>query len=238
MHINGMSSICGAGLGVDALLELLNADKALPQVVSDIIINQYPLSRDMRRAGRFAKLSVIAAMELLKDSALKELPTNTATIVVTALGAHSISFAFLDDLFDYGESEVSPTTFSNSVHNAAASYIHSALNIHGPSYTFTGFDDIFRSGLWAARTVIKSGLSDNVVLVGVDEHQFLDDLTASELGTNPPVEAAVGLLLGKNCLPGGCRLDKLNIVSRNGCSFMFGNAVDYLAAIASLRLNK
>ena len=238
MYVNGVSFICGGGVGVEAVFEFLNTGKALPQTLSDTIIDDYPLPPSMRRAGRFARLSVIAAMELLKDSPLKQLPQNTATIVVTALGAHRMSFAFLDDLLDYNENEVSPITFSNSVHNAAASYINSVMNTHGPSYTFAGFDNIFKSGLLAARTIIESDTSDSVVLIGVDEHQFLDDLTAEELGINNPLEAAAGLLLGSKCLAGGCPFDKLNMASKIDGKFLFGDVIDYLVEISHSRLKK
>ncbi len=47
--------------------------------------------------------------------------------MATAFGPHVTTFNFLDDILDHGDAAVSPTTFSNSVHNAAASYIAMAL---------------------------------------------------------------------------------------------------------------
>ncbi|MDO9288364.1 MAG: beta-ketoacyl synthase N-terminal-like domain-containing protein, partial [Thermodesulfovibrionales bacterium] len=59
-------------------------------------------------------------------------------------------------------------TFSNSVHNAAASYITSALDIHGPTLTVTNFYFCFQYALQLAQAWINEGRHD-YVLVGAAE---------------------------------------------------------------------
>lgn len=53
-------------------------------------------------------------------------------IVASSFGPHRTTCAFLDDLLDYREEDVMPTTFSHSVHNAAASYAASAFGASRP----------------------------------------------------------------------------------------------------------
>ena len=78
------------------------------------------------------------------------------------------TFKFLDDIIQYGDTGVSPTLFSHSVHNAAASYVARSLNIRGPTQTVTQF----HFSVHQAITLAKMWLDEKrcqYVLVGVAE---------------------------------------------------------------------
>ena len=107
----------------------------------------------MRRADKLSKMAVLAAADALQDSGLENAKQRTGIILATSFGAHQTTFDFLDDIIDYGEAQVSPTTFSNSVHNAAVSYIASVLDITGPTLTVTRFSFPFQSALQLAQAV-------------------------------------------------------------------------------------
>lgn len=92
-----------------------------------------------RRADRFAKMAVKACLKAAGEFSPPS--GDTGVIVATRFGPHATTFKFLDGLLDYSDTEVSPTTFSHSVHNAAASYIAAALGIRGPALTLTCFED-------------------------------------------------------------------------------------------------
>jgi 3-oxoacyl-[acyl-carrier-protein] synthase II len=79
------------------------------------------------------------------------------------------AFRFLDEIIDYGDANVSPTLFSHSVHNAAASYIASALNNHGPTLTVTQFGFSFHQALILARAWIQEGRCERVLVGSVEE---------------------------------------------------------------------
>jgi 3-oxoacyl-[acyl-carrier-protein] synthase II len=127
--------------------------------------------KKIRRSDKLSKMAVLAAAEALKDGGKGEgTPSNLGVIVATGFGAHVTTFAFLDDILEYGDAAVSPTTFSNSVHNAAASYVSSALNIKGPTLTVTQFRFSFQSALQLAMTWIDQKRCEQVLVGAVDQY--------------------------------------------------------------------
>jgi len=124
----------------------------------------------MRRADRFAKMATLAAYDALKNSSEEEIPSERIGIIfATAFGPHNTTFKFQDDIIDYSDTGVSPTLFSNSVHNAAVSYISRALKIKGPTWTVTGFDRPFEHAIELAEAWLKEGRCDAILLGGGDE---------------------------------------------------------------------
>ncbi|MBI1810830.1 MAG: beta-ketoacyl synthase chain length factor, partial [Nitrospirae bacterium] len=142
--------------------------KTLAYIVKPEYIEDKVLLKKMRRADKFSKMAVIAASDAIKDSGLDIEKNRIGVILSTAFGAHQTSFDFLDDIIDYGEVGVSPITFSNSVHNAAASYIACALDITGPTLTVTRFFFSFQSALQLAQTWINDNCCDHVLVGAVD----------------------------------------------------------------------
>jgi 3-oxoacyl-[acyl-carrier-protein] synthase II len=124
----------------------------------------------MRRADRFSKMVVLAAHDAVAKSAIEfENPERVGIVFATALGPHNTTFRFLDDILDYGDAGVSPTIFSNSVHNAAVSYISLALGIKGPTWTVTRFSNPFEEAMALAQAWLDEGRCDYVLLGGGDE---------------------------------------------------------------------
>lgn len=94
-----------------------------------------------RRADKFAKMAAKACLDIPIDTLLPEGNPETGVIVATRFGPHATTFKFLDGMLDHSDNRGSPTTFSHSVHNAAASYITTLLGIQGPATTLTCFED-------------------------------------------------------------------------------------------------
>ena len=80
------------------------------------------------------------------------------------------TFDFLNDILDYGDTSVSPTTFSNSVHNAAASYVSLCLNIRGPTMTVTQFRFSFPAALQLAMAWLEQGRCDYALVGAADQY--------------------------------------------------------------------
>jgi 3-oxoacyl-[acyl-carrier-protein] synthase II len=126
--------------------------------------------RSARRADRFSKMTVLAAADALRDSGISPTDnTRVGIVTATAFGPHVTTFRFLDDLLDFGDKASSPTTFSHSVHNAAASYVASALDLRGPTLTITQFGFLFHEALLIARTWLDEDRCDHVLAGVVDE---------------------------------------------------------------------
>ena len=186
MNILGIGMICSAGPGIAGLEKALLRGWNEPGTVATPHIpgGSYPaylvdlanlpdktLLKKIRRSDAVSKMSVLAAADALADSGIRDITQKKLGIILaTAYGPHVTTFNFLDDILDHGDAAVSPTTFSNSVHNAAASYIAMSLNIKGPTMTITQFQFSFQSGLQLAQAWLDQGRCDYVLAGAVDQY--------------------------------------------------------------------
>ncbi len=177
MHLNGIGILFNRGRGVhaleDALIEGWQPATPLSDTKNPICAYQVPteamtdrpLLGKLRRASRFDKLSVIAAFDAVQNSGIDDKEILEMGIIVgTAFGPHPTTFKFLDDIIDYGHGSVSPTLFSHSVHNAAASYIATTLQCRGPILTLAQFYFPFQYALFQANAWIREGRCDHVLV--------------------------------------------------------------------------
>lgn len=181
MKILGIGILFGRGRGVASYQQALEAGWQEPVVsVKDRKLSAYQVDlermpdkavlKKMRRSDKLSKMAVLAAADALSDSGLEEAEKKKlGVIVATAFGAHVTTFDFLDGILDFGEAAVSPTVFSNSVHNAAASYISTALGIQGPTLTVTRFFFSFQAALQLAVAWLREGRVEHVLVGAVDQ---------------------------------------------------------------------
>lgn len=172
MKICGTGIICAHGRGRPALESALSADAA-PRTAFKIpseVLKDRTVLGEMRRADRFSKMATLAAYDALAQSGTaRENPERVGIIFATAFGPHNTTFSFLDDILNYGDAGVSPTIFSNSVHNAAVSYISNTLKIKGPTWTITCFHNPFQQALQMAQVWLDEGRCDQVLVGAGDE---------------------------------------------------------------------
>lgn len=182
------------------------------------------LFKKMRRSDRLSKMAVLAASEALGEGPPVE-SGKTGIILATSFGAHETTFEFLDNIIEYGEAGVSPTVFSNSVHNAAASYVSSVLGINGPTLTVTRFYFAFQEALLLAGAWLKEGRCEHVLVGAADEYGdvfgYVHELKLSPAkdgkirpfdfrpALHVPGEGAVFLLLGGK--GHYCSIDRISI---------------------------
>ena len=160
----------------------------------------------LRRPDRLTQLALAAAEGVA--SAL-EGGGETALLTVTSYGATGMTCRVLDDILDYPEEEILPTAFSNSVVNAAASYIGTSLKLHGPTFAFAGFEDPFFEAVEFARVLLSSGRCRRVLVVGADEESVDSRAVETLRKSAPPLrtEGAFALVLCAD--PGVARFGKL-----------------------------
>jgi len=177
MKLSGVGVVCAGGAGVDALKVYLknpDAPKPMPmgnkellpvlQIPSEVFKN--PLLAPVRRADRFSKMTLLAALEAWQGAEADL--SRVGIILASACGPHATVFKFVNDLLDFGESKSSPTVFSQSVHAAAASMIASTIQSHGPVLNLADLAFPFESALTLADAWLEEGRCD-VVLVGATE---------------------------------------------------------------------
>lgn len=180
MAIEGIGVFTARGRGMKAFEEGLQTGWVMPnsspdgrrayRIQPEDLTDRQVLQK-ARRADRFSRLAVLTAHDALRDSGLspEEAGRSTGIIVSTAFGAHSTIFKFLDDIIDYGEANVSPTTFAHSIHNAAAAYIASVLDCKGPTMTVTQFYFTLHQALLLAYAWLIENRVDRVLVGVVDE---------------------------------------------------------------------
>jgi len=186
MYIAGIGLVFARGRGIDSLGEALcdgwkppseqgcacsGKKLNLAYRVEQEVLTGSAVLRKIRRADRFSKMAVLAACDACGDSGISFTgrESSLGIIVATTFGPHATTFRFLDDVLDYNDADVSPTIFSHSVHNAAASYIASVLDCRGPTLTITQFAFPFQHGLLLARAWLDEGRCDHVLVGTVDE---------------------------------------------------------------------
>lgn len=197
MKLCGTGIVFSGGRGLSALEAALTADAAAPSNISvpfqeepfpvyaiaPEVLKDRAVLGDMRRADRFSKMATLAASDAVAQSgAPLENSERVGIIFATAFGPHNTTFGFLDEILTYGDAAVSPTVFSNSVHNAAVSYISNTLKLKGPTWTITSFHNPFEQALQMAQIWLEEGRCDQVLVGAGDEcGTVLDYICAQKL---------------------------------------------------------
>jgi 3-oxoacyl-[acyl-carrier-protein] synthase II len=250
MNVLGIGILFTRGSGVACFEKALNdgwqepageadanlKDKISPayQVVLETVTGR-ALLKKMRRSDKLSKMAVLAASDALRSSAIENMNKKRLGIIVaTAFGPQVTTFKFLDEILDYGEANVSPIIFSNSVHNAPAAYVSSALDIQGPTLTVTQFYFSFQYALQLAQAWINEGRCDYILVGAVDQYgdvlKYVHDckLTPAPdnrirpFNFNPtyhvPGEGAVFILVGKgNSKNAFCKVENVWIGEHPEC---------------------
>lgn len=102
---------------------------------------------ERRRAGTGVKASIVAADQALAATGLD--PARLATVFTSSTGDPLNCHQLCEALAAPGRL-VSPTKFTNSVHNAPAGYWHIACASRAPSTSLAAFDASFGAGLLEA----------------------------------------------------------------------------------------
>ena len=106
---------------------------------------------ERRRAGAAIKLALAVADEAVAQAGLD--PQHLATVFSSSSGEGAHCHALCETLATPAPM-VSPTRFTNSVHNAAAGCWHIAVASRAPSTSLCAFDASFAAGLLEAATMV------------------------------------------------------------------------------------
>ena len=163
---------------------------------------------ERRRAGAAIKLAMAVADEAVLAAHVD--PQMLATVFAASSGEGANCHALCEALAG-PDRAVSPTRFTNSVHNAAAGYWHIAVASRAASTSLAGFDAGFGAGLLEAVTqVVTSGTA---VLLVVADTPYPEPLHA----VRPlPDHFGVALLLAPADAPGARATLELAIGSVRG----------------------
>lgn len=174
MLVRGIGIVSAQGAGVRALQEALTRPFAPPasfEVDLAGVANR-DLLKKIRRADKLSKMIVLAAREAITDAGagLAGGDGPLGIVVGTSHGPHVTSFGFLDEILQHGDANVSPTKFSNSVHNAAASYAAEILGASCVTVTVTAFFHAFHRALEVAQSWLDEERCARVLVGAADQY--------------------------------------------------------------------
>lgn len=131
---------------------------------------------ERRRAGAVVKVSLVVALEACTQAGVE--PGTLATVFSSSSGDGANCHALCEALAQ-AERAVSPTRFTNSVHNASAGYWHIATANRQPSTSLCAYDASFAAGLLEAAAQCRD--TGRAVLLVVSDVPYPEPL----LGARP-----------------------------------------------------
>ena len=119
---------------------------------------------ERRRAGASIRLAMAVADEAVARAGVD--PKLLATVFASS-GGEGANCHVLCETLASADRHISPTRFTNSVHNATAGYWHIAVASHAASTSLSAFDGSFCAGLIEAAAQVNSTAAP-VLLVACD----------------------------------------------------------------------
>jgi Beta-ketoacyl synthase, N-terminal domain len=147
---------------------------------------------ERRRTGTIVKLSLAVADQAIAQGTID--PRTLATVFSASTGDTDNCHALCEALA-LPQRAISPTRFTNSVHNAAAGYWHIATKSRAPSTSLCGFDASFGAGLLEA--AVQCVASRRPVLLVAGDVPYPEPLHATR-----PLPDAFGVALLLDPQPG------------------------------------
>jgi hypothetical protein len=175
---------------------------------------------ERRRAGTAIKIAIAVADAACTAAGID--PAELATVFTSSSGDGGNCHA-LCEMLAGGDRLVSPTRFTNSVHNAAAGYWHIAVGSRAPSTSLCAFDGSWGAGLIEAATLVAA--SARPVLLVASDAPYPEPLQA----TRPlPDCCGVALLLTPEARPGHLAKLALTLAAPQPASACADAALDAL----------
>ncbi|PXW96638.1 beta-ketoacyl synthase-like protein [Sphaerotilus hippei] len=156
---------------------------------------------ERRRAGAAIRIAMAVADAACADAGID--PALLATVFTSSSGDGANCHALCEALAG-ADRLLSPTRFTNSVHNAAAGYWHIAVGSRAASTSVCGFDASFGAGLVEA--VMQVGAQQQQLLLVASDTPYPEPLHATR-----PLPDALGVALVLTPQPGPATQARLGI---------------------------
>jgi hypothetical protein len=149
IHLDAIG-LCGPGLQSWAMSQsVLSGASSYIQAPTEIAPSDYLPPAERRRVGTAVKLALAAAKDALADS-----PYDASQLlsVFSSSGGDGDNCHIICEALASSDRMISPTRFTNSVHNAPSGYWGIALKARPASTSLCAFDGSFSAGLLEAAT--------------------------------------------------------------------------------------
>lgn len=205
--VSGMGVIGAFGTDLNSLQNLDDQDSEPlkePLVADTAILGSLSPNINLRRTDQFSRLALTASILALQDDQtnISEI-SDYGLIVATGYGAVSSTCGFKDSFINNSSLGASPTFFTKSVHNQAASQLSMQLGIRGPIATVCQHYFPFQMALLLAGAWLSEERVSHVIVGGIDEYpSFLqycrkrylsqDNTNTTNYLTSPSVDHSEG----------------------------------------------
>lgn len=182
----------------------------------------------MRRLGRTLRMGLAAATICLREAGVS---TPDAIITASGYGFQEDMGAFLAELLDQDEQQLTPTCFIQSTHNALSGLLALSMKCMGYNTAYAGKGCAFEAALQDAMMLVRDGEAQNVLVGAVEEAYWVQRNEYARLGylkrekikslrlfesqtegTLLGEGVAFFLLSGASAAPGWCRMRDLRMV--------------------------
>ncbi len=152
-------------------------------------LTAYFEARRLRRMEAIAKNALFCSCQALEQAGLSiSEPKELALSVAVGAGSLESTCKFMDSIINDGDELSSPTAFAGSVHNATGLTLSMFLNLHGPCVTTGQFDFSFAGALLTAQQFLKSGQTQEaLVVVAEDINPVASEYASQEPALFAPV---------------------------------------------------
>ncbi|MEI6606911.1 MAG: beta-ketoacyl-[acyl-carrier-protein] synthase family protein [Verrucomicrobiota bacterium] len=224
LAITGIGAVSPAGWGVAALMAALESGKippdtclvpppgaaqgaasqrvrAVPRPAPDRALAGHPR---LRRATPVSLFAAAAGLEALGPERAAGVTAGTlrAGLIYTLLnGGVSYCGRFFGEVMA-NPATASPILFPETVFNAPASHLASALNITGPCASLVGDSAQFLAAIDMAALWLELNLIDLVVLVGAEENDWLPASAVALLKLGVPLAEGAAAIVVERAVPG------------------------------------
>jgi len=187
VSIKGMGVLGGFGCGIGDLKKALitgessSATMVIKTTDGDIEVpaflantdrlKSFVNKRDLRRIDHYIRMALLGCFLALEDADM--LHTNRGKmgiIIATGYGSTCNTFDLQHSVITEAAPFCSPTQFSNSVHNAAATHISILLKEMGPNLSVSHYDMSIASAFLSAYQWLKEERVESVLVGSVDEY--------------------------------------------------------------------
>jgi len=186
ISIKGIGVLGGFGYGAYELEEALNTGKSsvntvvikttegdveVPAFIANTdMLESFVDKRNLRRIDHYTRMALLGCYLALEDAGMLDVNRGHMGIVVaTGYGATCNTFDLQHSVITEADPFCSPTQFSNSVHNVAATQISILLKELGPNLSVSHYDMSITSAFLSACQWLQEERVETVLVGGVDE---------------------------------------------------------------------
>lgn len=187
ISIKGIGVLGGFGCGITDLEKALTISEStpIPMVIKttrgDIEVPAFLANtdrlksfvdkRDLRRIDHYIRMALLGCFLALEDADMLDSNRGKMGIIIaTGYGSTCNTFDLQHTVINEAAPFCSPIQFSNSVHNAAATYISILLKEMGPNLSVSDYDMSITTAFLSAYQWLKEGRVDSVLIGSVDEY--------------------------------------------------------------------